>query len=94
MPGLQLLLIGDIRGRFRVLLVTHERQARHGPVEQRSQLRTISLQQRFAFVSSAVAHHSSLSAEPRSLAGKAIFVKIRLLRAIYREAGVSQDVFF
>src|SRR6266513_4953329 len=81
---LQHLLVGDIRSRLGILLGIHEGQTGDRPVKQRPQLRTISLQQRFAFASSAVAHQSSLPAESVRLAGKAIIVKIRLRPAITR----------
>src|SRR5205085_6186880 len=77
-----------------ILLCIHEGQTGDRPVKQRTQLRTISLQQRFAFASSAVAHQSSLPAESVRLAGKAIIVKIRLRWAITGALSVAGRVFF
>src|SRR5204862_4438006 len=95
---LQHLLVGDIRSRLGTLLGIHEGQTGDRPVKQRPQLRTISLQQRFAFASSAVTHRLSLPAESVRLAGKAIIVKIRLRPAITRPftkgPPVSQGAFF
>ena len=60
----QHLLVGQISSGFGILLGIDESQARDRPVEQRAELGTISRQQRFAFASSAVAHHSSFQPSP------------------------------